>query len=180
MCPVWKCLTQVWLCAVSALDPELGLRFVFSLVMKHAVTNLDTLLFLWFCMWVHASVSESRCVLVQLKLYMAVLNFSAQLTPLLSTRTALLSGTFCDSSVLLHWPFNNKATSHTWLWAFANVASATEELNFLQLILINLNVNSYKWLLYETMQPQTMPMFLMTPEIMIMGLKKILLTPAMF
>lgn len=48
-----------------------------------------------------ASVSESRCVLVQLKLYMAVLDFSAQLTPA-DVRTALLSGTFCDSSVLLH------------------------------------------------------------------------------
>ena len=78
--PGVKCLTQGLTLCGQCTDPELGLRFVFPLVMKHAVTNLD-ILFLWFCMWVRASVSESRCVLVQLKLYMAVLNFSAQLTP---------------------------------------------------------------------------------------------------
>lgn len=75
-----KCLTQGLTLCGQRTDPELGLRFVFSLVMKHTVTNLNTL-FLWFCMWIHVCVSESRCVFVQLELYMAVLNFSAQLTP---------------------------------------------------------------------------------------------------
>ena len=61
---------------------------------------------------------------------------------LLSTRIALLRGTFCDSSVLLHWPFNNSYQPHmtTDLW---NTVTVTKKLNFkFYLILTTVNLNS--------------------------------------